>query len=314
MFTIEKENTEYVVKHEFTLKYVPLSDVTNTEHFIKGDNLYLVQVIDEMTGNGDVKIDTTHKTQSIVTKEYLDKLSTNIKSVSVDRNIGNGGTLPTANNKENPVYLAKREFLDFYKKFGTTNASFNPAKGEEKHFWDDFVCTNFCEKVMEQDFQRDYVFIQFKESNSKFIYIETSDGEKLMPPIYLSYIEGTLDNKEYKLEELAEHLLNNFNIDFYKDDRRNDVVNSKKVNDDTDLSGIIKSIPYYNCDDGRNECIELHYYPTQEETKLILDDNAKPKDYWTRQSFVVNELLGGKNYLIDPPKNVSQPLKKNKFR
>lgn len=312
MKTITK-NKEYNVSHNFICNYIKLSELTNCEYFIEGDGKYIIHVIDQMTGNGGVDINKTHKVCAILNKEQVDKILSAPELVSVDKNLGNGGYLPQVKDKENPIFLVKREFLEFYRKYGTDNTSYN-VKKEEVRQLNDFICEDLFEKVEKNSFKNDYIFIQFKESATKFIYIETSDGEKILPPIYLSYIEGSIDNSEFKLEEFAEHILVNHNVDFYKDDRRRNIVNSKSVEKDTDLAGIIKSIPYYNQDDGRTEFMEMHFFASKEEADKILDPNTKLNDYWSRQNYIVREIMGGKHFLVNPPVEEQKEVKKNKFR
>lgn len=309
------ENKKYEVSHEVICEYDKLSNLTDVSHFDNGDDLYLIKITDKESKIGDVSDSQTHTKEAIVTSKDLEDITQNISKFANDQSIG-GYALPNVSKRDNgigAISLVDRGFLEHYKKYGIDGYDRNCKRGEEKtsrHY----VVESIWDTLKENKTTGDKIFVQLKESPMKFDYIETSEGEKVLPSFYLSYIEGQLDNREYKLEDLAEHLLKNFDVDFYKESRNHTSINSKNIQNEKDLSGIIKSIPHYNQDDGRTECLEIRYYPTKEESEKIIKSNVHlTNDMWDKNQFIVREILGGRSFSVEPVKN-DNFTRKNKFR
>lgn len=307
------ENKRYEINHEVVCNYLQLSKYLKSNEYINGEDIYLVQIVDKCKISGDINSFEEIKKEGFVSKEDLPKVTENISKYSQDPNIGDQPLPPLSkkNNGVNTVYLVDRGFIEHYTKYGIEGYDRNAKRGEEKLI-SEYIVRNVFENITERS--DNHIFIQLKESPMGFRYIETETGDKYLPSFYLSYIEGTIDNSEYKLEEFAEHLLNNFNIDFKKDIGNKPILNSKSLLEEKDLAGIIKSIPHYNQDGDRTETIEINYYPTKEETDKIIKANLKyGGNMWDGRQFIVREILGGKHFTIKPPEPEPQ-VKKNKFR
>lgn len=94
-------------------------------------------------------------------------------------------------------------------------------------------------------------------------------------PIFLGYIEGSVDNETYDLEKLLEKL---------KDDEN--VVNKENLS--------ITDIPYYNAYEGRDKSIEFAYLlPTD------IYQNVVCMDSYAARRYILEEIIGADEFRID---------------
>lgn len=92
------------------------------------------------------------------------------------------------------------------------------------------------------------------------------DGTYYPKRISFDYINGSIDNENYDLEKLLDFLKTKDNIQL-------------KFN-------TILNIPYYNCEEGRNQFIAFDYIPTDKEYNEL----KKCSDSWIMRKNILNNL------------------------
>lgn len=152
---------------------------------------------------------------------------------------------------------------------------------------------------------------------------QTAAGQYVANPFLLDYIEANLDNGTYHLDELTEHLSHLDNVAFIANERQYSsydavLLKAPLKGNEKHINSIIHDIPSYNADDERNESITVVYYPTQEEIEVIMnwqqDKNDKARrNMYNVSRYIVQEILGGKNYLKHPAPEVEQTVTRRKF-
>lgn len=295
---------KYETSHDFSLSSAQLSDITDITHFKDAQSMYVIDFTDKEVVEGDVSTEKVSTHGQVVNEEELNHITQNLSLFSRDMNLRGGPGWPT--HKTDVVFLLKEGGLDYYKAHGPENQFLE--RGDERGFH------SFISGRPLKDFEQPGgVFVQKLTHGSGMDYLVDQNGHLYMRPMYFSYIEGNVHDGDYLLDEFAEHLLNNHEVAFYKDNRREERVYSKDNPKDEELSGIIKSIPYYNEEPGRTSFIEFIYYPSEPDIKKVLASECKDQ-YWELRKFVVNEVLGGKQFLVKPPEVELKTEVRRKFR
>ena len=118
----------------------------------------------------------------------------------------------------------------------------------------------------------DYEFIFYNFYNGSKLSL---DQKPFPVAVYISYINGHLDNGHYDLKSFIKELKDN-----------PAVLNRDSLE--------IEPIPYYNADEEVNETLKIVFLPTADEYKKYMG-----LDYWNRYTFYIDECLNGKKYKIE---------------
>ena len=295
---------EYNVSHSFALNFVKLADLVDVSKFKDGDQQYILSFTDKEVIKGSVNKETVATHEQIVLGTELAEIQKNLSLFSYDKNLRGGTGWPEP--KTDFIFLLTEGGLSYYKEHGPENQFTD--RGDARTFHS-FVSANLL-----KDYQKEgSVFVQKLTHSSGLDYLADQQGNLYLRPMYFSYIEGNVDNGTYLLNEFAEHLLSHHDVAFFKDSRRQERVYSRTKPSEKELSGIVKSIPYYNEEPGRDEFIEFIYYPSNEAITKILASDCKDA-YWHLRKFVVDEVLGGKQFLVKPPEEEKTNEVRRKFR
>lgn len=305
------KNTEYTVATQYKINYEKLSDLTNVEHLVEGDNLYVFNLHIKKVTTGLYEKESKEVITKIVEKELLDKICEHPE---------NYDELEKQYHSSNPVLLVKKEFLPIFTQYGQYNfVETLGIKDIETHV------STFMSKDFIKDAKNDnYEFIQYLKNDHSYITIVDVEGTKYMEPIMMDYIRGQLSNEHYYLDELVEHLITRNDLAFMvqgKGYRDKVLLNGPLKGNEKGIDKIIEDIPGYNADENSTEYINVIYYPKNEDINKLLswtehgEDNHK-KQIYDMASFAVKEILGGLNFTkkIVVEENNDVVIPKRKFK
>lgn len=157
------------------------------------------------------------------------------------------------------------------------------------------------------DRNTDFVALVAAMEDRRLVFENSYDGSicdawGAPPPVamHFEYIDAQTDNHTYHLERAVEVLMANPEIEFV----RGRFDRGRKVNVPRDL---IQSVPHYNQDEGRDECIEFIWKPSQESWNHLLEkvgfDRTDPKPLRLRASEVLvdADMFGLEKFRYESP-------------
>jgi hypothetical protein len=304
---IEKKQ-EYVTQNSFSIEHMPLSDVIDVSKFVNGADVNLVNYNKQTVISGDKKDTKSFNKQMLLDADSLQKVLE--KPYDFD-------AVVSKLNNPNPIVLVKKEYWDFFQDEGLYAQIGRAVGKEEKRDYNSFTSKNFFDDANNPE----YMFVQFRENKNHRRVIMDVQGNLACEPMVFDYIRGHLDNETYDLDNLVEYLMKRDDVAFiaYADSSyKSKLLKCPLSDNDPDLGGIIDDIPGYNADEGRDESITLVYYPKAEVIQKIMDwemtkDDKNSKIY-DLESYIVQEILGCKQFLKHPVVEAEPETPKRKFK
>lgn len=292
----------------FSIRYAPLSAFVDVSKFIDGEDFFMVEVKNE------------HELYShICLKKNLDQILKEPKSIE-----GRLNTIET----EHYIWLVKNELLDSLTKYGWHLARYlREIEGAPK---------NHAMKGISKDNFKDlsnskYQFVQCIPNEHNKQTFRNSKGEYFMTPIKLDYIHGQLHDGTYQIDEFVEHLSHRDDVAFLANmgrwvNRQVKILHCPLKGDEEDMGGIISDYEHH-LEDGETkteetEKFDLVYYPKKEDIEKILKWSQRIEPYtpegrkwgtYDIERYIVQDILGGKQFFKDPPQDEVEPPKR-KFK
>lgn len=168
----------------------------------------------------------------------------------------------------------------------------------------------------------DYQLYEYLKNDNLYHLFRNNNNEYIHEPIVLCYIEAGLDNYNYDLDTFAEYLSTKNNLSFIVEEGygRQVILDTPLQGNEENIDRIIQDIPRYNAEEGKDETINLVYYPTSDELKEMAewkyDKNSKIKEIFNLKNYIVFEMLGGKEFfkhhVLEDNKVLEQPKRKFK--
>lgn len=307
---IEKNiNYEVSIKHE--ISYQPLSQYTNVSHFLEGENLFFIHhEISERKKGFYNDLNLKGKT-TIVTKECLDELMQNPEQES---------EIIKKHATKYPVVLVDKEFIPAFKMSGL-HYIYNYLKDFKESNVVDASKLISGKMIGDVNNTQRYEFIQSVPNEYHVQVFKRANGELLMTPFMFDNIKGHCNNEKYHLDLFVEHLAQRDDIMFVIEEGRYSKFNSRLLpcplkGDEKDIGKIISDIPSYNQTEECTETITLLYLPKESDIEKILNWKTinTNKENYDIESFIVNDILGGKEFLNKPVVVQEPETPKRKFK
>ena len=305
----EKYLIEYVTKKTCELEYIPLKELIKVDKFINGNDFYVIsfQQTTEVTGNKEqIKIE---KYQKIITKDILEK---------IQQNPTNFNSIIQSSSNENPIGLYKKEFRNLFSQYGI-DKNLQHLSENKDITTKDFMAENCFDEIKNQK----YELLQFIKTGNKSynrIY-QDNKGSLIIEPIILSYIHGNIDNGEYHLDELVEYLSTRKDVSFISSEEkypRKEIILYCPLNGkEKGINNIIADIPGYNAEPGRDETINLVYYPTPDVIENLMTweyDKTKHSKIFDLENYIVREILDCDKFSKNPIIVEETAIPKRKFK
>lgn len=297
---ITKE-TEFVTKNFFEIDSVPLSEFTDVSHFKNGATMFAVSFNNKTVISGAIQKETEYKFEGILSANQKNELVKNPLGFNFNKNT-------------NGVYLVKKDFLDYFTKYGQYGQLAKVDDKKELNF-NDFISS----KPFSEGADDSYEFVQHMSGhNDGHFVLKNKDGKLFMPPFVMDYIAAHLDNGNYHLDELIEHLIKRDDVAFLveKDWRKEAILRCPLKGDEEGVDKIIRNIPYYNSEENRNETINLIFYPKSEDIEKILNwkENKDNPEIWNVENYIVRVILDCEKFRIKPVAEVEPVVPKRKFK
>lgn len=295
------KETQYVVENYYDAEAFALSDVINVSHFKNGQDLLVVSFVNKQKVNGYLNRESENSFQTIITKEKFKEFEEHPENAKAD-------------SSKTSVYFVKKEFLPYFTQCGQSGqlAKINNQKEQNLN--------NFQVKdVFTQAKNEDYEFIEFVGKPGDNLVWKDSNGKMYMAPFVMDYIQAQLENGTYHLDELVEHLMTRDDVGFIveKNWRESDILHCPLSGAEEGVSKIIKDIPSYNAEDGRDETITLVYYPKSEDIEKIInwkENKVNHPEIWNVENFIVRVILDCEKFRIKPVYPVEPVVPKRKFK
>jgi hypothetical protein len=292
----------------FTIRYAPLSSFVDVSKFIDGDKFYVVEVKNE---------NQVHS--HICMQKNLEQIFENPQSIK--------GRLNTVET-ENYIWLVKDEMLTNLTKYGWhLSRHLRQIEGvPEVNPMDDISKNNF------EDYQKPgYQFVQRIDNEHNQQTFMTSKGEYFMAPFRLDYNEAQLEDKTYLIDDFVEELSHRNDVAFLTNmdrwaNKPVKILHCPLKGDEEDIGGIISDYEHH-LEDGEEkgsetEKFDLIFYPKKEDIPKILKWSRAVEPYtpegrkwqiYSIQRYIVQEILGGRQFLKNPPQDEVE-LPKRKFK
>lgn len=295
------KETKYVVENHYEAEAFPLSEAVNVSHFKNGQDLLVVSFVNKEKVNGYLNRESEKSFQVITTKEKFKEFEEHPENAKAD--FGKAS-----------VYFVKKEFLPYFTEFGEWGQLSKINNQKEKNL-NDFKVKD----VFTQAKSKDYEFIEFVGNPGDRQIWKDSNGKLYMAPFVMSYIQAQLDNGTYHLDELVEHLMSFDNVGFIveKKWRESEILRCPLTGNEDGVSKIISDIPYYNAENGKDETINLVYYPKSEDIEKIInwkEDKVNYPEIWNVENFIIRVILDCEKFRVNPVADVEPVIPKRKFK
>lgn len=307
-----EQSQEFVTKNNYSIEYIPLSEVTNINKFIDGDKRSLVKYNKQTTITGHAASQVSYSKQLLVHNEVLNKILANPENF--EKIIDNKDNI-----NKNPILLVMDEFINVYREqgvYGIPNQILGEKDAAKPH---DFTESNVFDNANQPGFQ----FIQFIENKNSVRAVMDKEGKFTVEPMLFDYIGADLNNGAYELDSLVEHLMKRDDVTFVVEERfsynKNKLLKCPLKGDEDGLSDIISDIPSYNADEDKNESIQIIYYPKAEDIPKIMNWEMSNEDQknkaFTLERFIVQNILGCQKFRKDNAPEPDEPeVPKRKFK
>lgn len=306
---IEK-NQEFVTKNSFTIESMPLADAVDVSRFIDGPEMFLVSYSKETTISGDKKENISFKKQVIINHKTLEKITLEPNRFE---------ELIEKNKSSNPIYLVTKDYWEFFREEQIYNRFVNNLEKEEKKSFNNFEI----KKCFDNAKNNKNMFVQYVENKNHQRVIMNANGELAAEGFVFDYIGAQLDNGNYDLDKVVEHLMKRDDVAFVT---RSDSYSTRNMKilkcplsgNEPDVKDIIADIPGYNAEEGRDETICLVYYPKAEDIGHIIhwemSETDKKNGVYNLENFIVQEVLECKQFRKNPvvPEETETPKRKFK--
>lgn len=309
---IVKKETEFLTKNIYEIQSSPLSQVTDVSHFINGDNLFVISYTKTTTITGSFVSSSKENKQNVVTKECLDAL---VK----EPHLYNDFIKSFA--QENPISFVKSNFKENFKKYGWNESLIELDGKSKKDIIPDGNFDKMNSKVFDESHNSDYEFVQFIKNPNHFRVFIDKEGTLFTEPQIYDYIGANLDNGNYHLDELVEHLSQRNDVAFITAPNSSRYSKSSQLlqcplsGNEPGINNIIDDIPSYNAEEGKDETICLVFKPNTEQTKSMMQWEQKNNSHiWNLDNFVVRVLLDCEKFRIQPVAQVESVVPKRKFK
>ncbi len=295
------KETQYVVENHYSAEAFALSEVTNVSHFKNGKDLLVVSFVDKEKVKGYLNRETVKSFQAITTKDKFKEFEEKPESAKPD-------------SGKSSVYFVKKDFLPYFKECGQWGQLAKINKQKEQNL-NDFQVKD----VFSQAKSEDCEFIEFVGKPGDHQVWKDGNGNLYMAPFVMDYIQANLDNGNYHLDELVEHLMSRDDVGFIveKKWRESDILRCPLNGNEDGVSKIINDIPSYNAEDGRDETITLVYYPKNEDVEKIMnweEDKVNHPEIWNVENFIVRVILDCEKFRVKPVAPVEPVVPKRKFK
>lgn len=290
----------------YLIKSVLLSDRIDVSHFNHGNELHIVEVSNKNT-----------KKSQVVTSQILEYILINPQDF--DNIIKNSF-------EQQPIYLVKTGFLEDLSKYGLRNSYLRKLENQNNNQYDEMISKSILADSTDAQFE----FIQLVPNfHQKQVWKNTKGNIYIEPFILNKYAQ--LENETYFLDDLVEHLSHRDDIAFMTymgrwDREQSTILYGPLSGNEKGIGGVISDIEHH-LEEGESEplekeCINLIYYPKNEQINQILNwnpnvDGRSPenmkKQTYNIERYIVKDILGGQKFLQNPPE-IEIETPKRKFK
>lgn len=288
------KDQQHTVSNKYEIDYEPLSKFTPVDKFTNGENYSVVQYKNTETKSGHVNSKNSKNWSYVLSDTQLSNLlNTPENNYNKDLNL------------KNYIYLVKPGFFEHLKKYGSRHELISLSDFKSQTLENFFV-----EDVFKKANEKGLEFVEAVENSFDINIWKNAKGEMYCEPFLFDYMAGYLDNKNYKLDKLVEHLMKRDDVAFITDSQSvlcydKKILHCPLAGSEKDIDKIISNIPHYNVHDERDETIGLIYYPKTEDLIKLIEwakENDSSKTTFDKDVFIVNEILGAKSFVNSPLK------------
>jgi hypothetical protein len=214
--------------------------------------------------------------------------------------------------------LIKKDMLNLIEKYGFYQLSYlyELDKKTEAPQRDKMFSINIEKDLTNPDFE---LIKMVRNVNFKFAWINLDGELKCEPFILDGCAKAQLHNNKYHIDDLAEHLSHRDDIAFItytgRWDRNKSTLLKAPLNGNEDSIGGIISEMEHHLEEGESapaesEEMTIVYYPGKDNIKKLIEfdsriesklpENKINQNYFVER-YILNEVLGAKKFLIEPP-------------
>lgn len=280
-----KKSIDYNIKVTYTLKYLPLSDFVNIEHFIDGNQLYLSELKINESKTGFYNTNNKSSVVKIINHKHLTELLEHPEHYI---------SLNDTYKLTYPVHLVRKDFLPEFTLYGNDYNNLGQMLNLKIPSFNEQLSNNLAKDSINPDFE----FLQSVPNENHLQVFLDSKGTKHCAPFIFDYCFAQLDNANYDLDAVVDFLSKRDDVAFLiKHDgyRKYSLLECPLQSDEKYMGKIIEDIPHYNADEDRNETINIIYRPKQQDLDKILmwQDNIEDKnqDIFNLATFIIKKVL-----------------------
>lgn len=236
--------------------------------------------------------------------------------------------VPITRDWHDSLMLLNKDSLDLIKKYGFYQLNY--LYGLDKKVPAPKRELMFSSNIERDLLNNDFVLIKMvKNPNSKFAWLDLEGQLNSEPFIIDGSPKCELHNAKYYIDELAEHLSSAPNIAFITYNGRWDRDKSTMLfgplsGKEESIGGVISEMEHH-LEEGEShpsetEELNIVFYPNKDNIKVLIEfdsiiESRKPENrnngnYFVER-YIVNELLGAKEFLIEKPEEI---IKVRKFK
>lgn len=304
-------NPEQSMVGQYSVTTQRLSQLTDVNHFVNGEDLHVVEVVKGHNKKRNAVVSTQLLHEILENPAHIDKI------------------VKTAKHTES-VMLVNDDFLHNITQYGRYKNSFLRQFSDSPNNYDEgnMISSDYFNDIKSNK----YHFIQYVEnSHDKHIW-QKGDGPIYMEPIILDSGYANINDDTYFLDDLVEHLSHRDDIAFLTHLGRWDketvgLLKCPLKGNEKGIGGVIYDIEHHleegDATPAEKETISVVYYPKQEDSKKIIawheeidgrtPENRKRNIYFL-DLFIIKDMLGGQQFLQKPPELTEAELPKRKFK
>lgn len=226
------------------------------------------------------------------------------------------------------LLLLKKDMLKLVEKYGFYQMQYlyeldNKTKAPERH---EMFSSNLEEDLNNSKFE---LVKMVKNPNYKFAWLDLEGNLKCEPFILDGSAKSELHNGKYHIDDLAEYLSHRSDIAFIThtgrwDEKKSTLLKAPLSGNEESIGGIISEMEHH-LEEGESapeetEEMTIVFYPNKDNVKKLIEfdsqiqsklpENKINKNYFVER-YILNEVLGAKQFLIEPPE---QEIKLRKFK
>ncbi len=296
-----KKETEFVTKNFIEIDSIPLSEMTDVSHFKNGSSMVVVSFSNKTVVTGEFNKESEYHFEGILSGNQKNDLVKDPLNFNFNKNTTG-------------LYFVNKDWLNYFSKYGQYGQLAKLDDKKELNFNDFINKAPFSEGK-----NNGYEFVQHVSGHADGHFVlKNKDGKLFMPPFVMDYISAHLDNGNYHLDELIEHLMKRDDVAFLveKEWRKEAILNCPLKGNEEGVDNIIRDIPYYNAEDNRNETVNLVYYPKPEDIEKILNwkENRSSPEIWNVENYIMRVILDCEKFRVKPIAEVEPAVPKRKFK